>query len=165
MDNVSRKKRGFVIGYLFGLCGEPKPTMAQKDPVAYLYNGTQLPPLPEWDKEKYPYAVMVLEKLTSSFSYYHDATIFFTEYPWKYDPVNRAFMSQPYCKYSSYRCFFEGSTKYIWQEFSMNEELGSWGKYGTFHEGDCVNWCSENVINYNDGTVYLYASAPIPVYE
>lgn len=28
-------------------------------PVAYLYNGVRLPKLPEWDKTKYPYAVIV----------------------------------------------------------------------------------------------------------
>jgi hypothetical protein len=29
-----------------------------KTPTAYLYNGIQLPPLPDWDKSKYPYAVI-----------------------------------------------------------------------------------------------------------
>ena len=54
---MNEKMRSSVMGLLLGQFSSPLP-MAQKEPVAYLYNGVVLPKLPEWDKETYPYAVI-----------------------------------------------------------------------------------------------------------
>ena len=49
--------KSFANGFLCGLMG--KGVLREAEPVAYLYNGVQLAPLPKWDKETYPYAVIM----------------------------------------------------------------------------------------------------------
>lgn len=65
MSDSERRKRDFAAGYLMGLAGMPlasTPEAASSDPL-YLYGGVALPPLPsEWDRETYPYAVIVKDK-------------------------------------------------------------------------------------------------------
>ena len=46
------------IGLNFGLLLPAEGVGVKQEPVAYLYNGVRLPKLPEWDKEKYPYALL-----------------------------------------------------------------------------------------------------------
>lgn len=49
--------KSWLTGFALGLAGKPLPlTGSKRDPVAYLYKGIELPPLPEWDKTVYPYA-------------------------------------------------------------------------------------------------------------
>lgn len=55
---MTDKMRSYVKGLMLGICGKPLPFSTKKEPVAYLYNGVRLPKLPEWDREKYPYAVL-----------------------------------------------------------------------------------------------------------
>ena len=55
---MTDKMKSFVKGILLSLVGKPFP-LAEREPVAFLYNGVRLPKLPEWDSEKYPYAVIV----------------------------------------------------------------------------------------------------------
>lgn len=58
---MTEKMRSCVMGLLLGQFSSPLP-MAQKEPVAYLYNGVRLPKLPEWDREKYPYAYITVSE-------------------------------------------------------------------------------------------------------
>lgn len=51
--------KSWLYGFCLGICGKPLPLAAKKTPTAYSYNGVVLPKLPEWDREKYPYAVVV----------------------------------------------------------------------------------------------------------
>lgn len=49
--------KDFLLGRAIAFCsGLRIPT---RTPVAYLYNGVRLPALPEWDREAYPFAVIV----------------------------------------------------------------------------------------------------------
>ena len=43
---MTEKMRSSVMGLILGQFSSPLP-MAQKEPVAYLYNGVRLPKLPE----------------------------------------------------------------------------------------------------------------------
>ena len=56
-DGMNEKMRSSVMGLILGQFSSPLPEV-QKEPVAYLYNGVRLPALPEWDREKYPFAVI-----------------------------------------------------------------------------------------------------------
>lgn len=55
-------KTSLTLGWLVGrrIAGQ----RSKKTLVAYLYNGAQLPPLPEWDEEIYPYACIVQSSST-----------------------------------------------------------------------------------------------------
>jgi hypothetical protein len=61
-------KTSLTLGWLVGrrIAGQ---RTKQKTPIAYLYNGVQLPPLPEWDREKYPYAVIVADDYQTALSF------------------------------------------------------------------------------------------------
>ena len=55
---MTDKMRDFVKGLALGLTGAPLPYTGTAEPVAYLYNGYRLPPLPNRDKAQYPYATI-----------------------------------------------------------------------------------------------------------
>ena len=59
---MTDKMKGFVMGLLSGrVIGRGKA----KEPVAYLYSGYRMPPLPEWNTETHPDAVIsIYEKST-----------------------------------------------------------------------------------------------------
>lgn len=61
---MNGKMKSCVKGLLMGICGKPLPlAMAQKEPIAYSYNGVVLPKLPELAKKEYPYAVIAIGNL------------------------------------------------------------------------------------------------------
>lgn len=47
---------GIAVG--LGLKGFGYVHEGKREPIAYLYNGVRLPKLPEWDRERYPFALM-----------------------------------------------------------------------------------------------------------
>lgn len=51
----ARRLKSLINGLL---CGLVTPGRLGRTPVAYSYNGVELPKLPEWDKTAYPYAVI-----------------------------------------------------------------------------------------------------------
>ena len=51
-------KTSMTLGYLVGRQIAGQRRVVEKTPIAYLYNGVQLPPLPEWDDKTYPYALI-----------------------------------------------------------------------------------------------------------
>ena len=69
-SSLRQRIKHFLNGLSLGLCGKPlpfvpgapwnpeDPAVPGRVPVAYLYNDVRLPPLPEWDKTEYPYAVI-----------------------------------------------------------------------------------------------------------
>ena len=61
MGDSESRKRAFTTGYLLGLSGMPVATALGRasDPL-YLYGSAALPPYPdEWNREEYPYAVII----------------------------------------------------------------------------------------------------------
>ena len=137
------------IGWLLaGLCSRPLP-MGARVPVAYLYNGVRLPGLPkEWNPETHPFACLFTTggnvytlRMMPSDSYY---TTYFNK---------RVFMSDNGCLEATN---VTGDT----DRFTLTERTG--GVYISLT--DKTIWVSFDLVN-EDGSIFLAASDPIPVYE
>lgn len=127
---------------------------APKTPIAYLYNGVQLPDINTvWtDKETYPYAV-IRQMADGSYCLYLCSAVatygktlvsYYAKYP-----------TGSYC--ISYNCSGDS-----W--ISDTQWLPS---SSTITVGDSNNpamWSNHDIMN-TDGTTYLAASDPVPVYE
>ena len=112
----------------------------------YLYNGVKLPPLPEWDKETYPYAVII----TTSSGY----VLFVCQQ----EPAPRPAVSDDpsYIWFGEYD--YKPMSAYCYEPYSQWEELSTSFSY-------CSNnifWTNTDIYN-EDGSVYLAASEPVPV--
>ena len=145
---MTDKMRDFVKGLLPSLTGAPLPYAGKAEPVAYLYNGVRLPPLPEWDKEAYPYAV--LQGMNTSYRFNVSSLPIYTV-------VNDGH------EYVTVSPDAEGDN---WE---FNKGYEAW-KRSIFGGGVVpivaipVFWANYDV-QYEDGTLYLAASEPVPVYE
>lgn len=116
----------------------------KRKPIGYLYGGVQLPELPEWDKETYPYAVITKAYITE-----YNRTLIFAE-------------SKPF--YNGEQTVFEVGTKHL--HYTMTSE-GAWQFQGekTWSNGGLgIIWSNTNVL-YEDGTTYMQGTDPVPVYE
>lgn len=128
----------------------------------YLYNGVELPALPEWDREAYPYAWIA--KAPYNDDYYS------------------LIISTGECDYRSWKDY--GSMYYLYPvdvpitvkaaylykgEFETGEWNFTWEK--TYEENIVHTssglglpvWSNFDVINHDDGSIYIAASDPIPV--
>lgn len=143
-------ENAFTKGYLVGAELRRK----RKLPVAYLYNGVQLPALPEWDKEVYPYAV-IYKWLTYARMYIYEQKPYITT----------GDNGLTYLNLSS-------GSKYVYKGINaINNPINGWNanEEYTAEDGQTqhtygVIWSNFDLLN-EDGTVYLAASAPVPVYE
>ena len=158
---MTDKMRSFLKGLALGLAG--KPLEFAKEPVAYLYNGVRLPKLPEWDKAKYPYAVLAYGT-GESVPYW----VYFCE-------------KQPYINSDDEIVINEktggtlvsptGTSAIYYRYYNLEDTVG-WEDNSTpasllspiTLEKTNVFWCSADILN-TDGTVFLAASEPVPVYE
>ena len=141
-----------LLSYTAGLVAgqswcEEKIKTVEKQPIAYLYNGVQLPPLPEWDKETYPYAVIVDISVPS------DAvgSSGYWVVPQKsvYTVSNNGIMDA--VRYDR---------GYVYEAETDTWRLGGISGSSTAF----VKWANYDVCD-SSGNVYLSASDPIPVYE
>lgn len=113
----------------------------------YLYNGVELPALPEWDKEKYPYAVIVDH--TTQYSLVITSTAVVVS-------ASGYSLRHPSGNLTS---FYIGNTKLIrpgernWGEFNFSSTSLYSGK---------AFWANFDILD-EDGSLYLAASEPIPV--
>lgn len=141
-------KKSMTLGLLIGrqLAGLRS---ARKEPVAYLYNGVRLPALPEWDREKYPYAVIVFRKATEEYYLYtlsnkvHGETVIFDTYYYR--------------SKAPYDCFHIENDSWVWWFFQEDGDLNSNPKTHT------IIWANHEIIDV-DGSVFLDATEPVPVY-
>lgn len=85
-------KTSLTLGWLVGrrIAGQ----RSRKEPIAYLYNGVQLPPLPEWDREMYPYAYVcfmdhILDRLTGHYIWVTDRPIYANDETWSAEGTTR----------------------------------------------------------------------------
>ena len=142
-----------LMGWLVGraIAGQRGKKAEPSEPIAYLYNGVQLPKLPEWDKEKYPYAYITAS--TSPRRLILTAT---NKKVMRTNGTCSVTATNPYDSYAVY-------------------ELtdGEWVS-GTYNGSFIAVWCSEDLyyssVLSDDtdsdlaGTLYLAASEPVPVY-
>lgn len=145
-----------TLGWLVGkqITGQRKAQ--EKEPIAYLYNGVPLPPLPEWDRTKYPYVLL-------------------DNYKW----LNEIMIALLVCYSEKAETGYNDDgdiadwveIKGTRIEFRVNYPINTiptdWGE-PTEYTGGPANrsgiW-SNTDIYLDDGTLYLAASEPIPVYE
>ena len=163
-----------LLGWLVGKQIAGQRGNEPKKIVAYLYNSVELPELPEWDKTVYPYAVITMD-VDSDVSYWLyvfaenaccfegiTGTLFFggqSSNPapcirWLCDYQQSPIPSIPDPGYGwRYRQEFNNQNVFVDKYNNPNEP-----KYA-----DTLLWSNFD-IEY-DGTLYLAASEPIPVYE
>lgn len=130
---------------------EPEP-----EPIAYLYNGVQLPPLPEWDKETYPYAYITQNPVTNGTGGFDYLLTITTDAVYLYTDDDG---------YAISNC--DGD--YIQYDYNRGEGVGwidatlDWGIDTVRDEGGKLNtiWSNTDMTN-PDGTLYLEASEPVP---
>ena len=118
----------------------------------YLYNGVELPELPEWDKTAYPYITGVLHSGFTAFL----SRLRVTDKPSKnYVTDNN----------DSYMPEYPEGTNYI--EYKLNTSTSSWYQSGSgqYESGgvpvESPNWTNHDLF-YADGTLYLGATVPLP---
>lgn len=116
----------------------------------YLYNGVELPALPEWDKTAYPYAI-ICESVQESFDGITEVRI------------NLKATKSPQTKIGS---FLEANTP-ICRSYLKDDKWGTpyvdnW--FWDYEHNDNIIWSNHDVL-YSDGSVYLAASDPVPVGE
>lgn len=149
--------RSFQEGLALGLAGKPLP-FAQREPVAYLYNGVRLPPLPVVDKEKFPFAV-----ITRGTSLYSRSEVCFVKAISYRTYVNSSGYSQYQVgRFGEYLYAIKPSDSDQWGELktATTENGLFWCEVGS----DYIIWTNTD-IHYESGEVAYAASDPVPVYE
>ena len=161
--------KSLQYGISLGLSGKPLPISGgepsvpdQPEPVAYLYNGVRLPKLPEWDRETYPYAVIYGTESNGNLVYALDV------YSTPLRLTTKSSGSVYLGVNSSGEYWGVSMYGYPWSDEPRNtfENYGGRMISGTDSgsmQYDIV-WANSDVLN-EDGSVYLAASDPIPVYE
>ena len=148
-----------IIGAIPYYDGAASGGLIQPPATMYSYNGTVLPALPEWDKEKYPYAVLIDPTET----YYE---LYCSAEPITYNPnsaISAFTVSAPYIMCDTETLNEEGV-------YVRNEAFSEFGNEKTTSKVlskilNKILWSNHDVIKTTDSTVYLSASEPIPVYE
>ena len=133
--------------------------------VGYSYNGTVLPEIPEWDKETYPYAYLVYAPGWATVNPY---TVRFSTTPAEYSSEDQDWSIKNPSESVGYSTML-GSNRWL----DVTEHTGTGGFLVCEENPDLLSpnnatrqlvWCNADV-TYPDGTVYLAASDPVPVYE
>ena len=139
MDKTSMTL-GWLVGRQIAGMRAKKKTL-----VGYMYNdvGPYPEPPEEWDQDVYPFAFVGL------------AT----------EPSFRAFSKPPlYCNTANNLIFENESVNQVYCYLTD----GSWGDFKEatirYMNAKNIHWVNQDVLN-QDGTLYLAASEPIPVYE
>lgn len=144
-------KASFMLGFIAGVTSVGG--VAQKEPVAYLYNGVRLPKLPEWDREKYPYA-WILSISPNDYA----LRVASEPVTYKYDN----FLAKDYVYVSNGTGNTYDLKENGWVIFHQDTLFG--GNYFSVSKL-LFSWVNHDVINTADSTVHQSASDPIPVYE
>lgn len=119
--------------------------------MRYLYNGVELPELPEWDKEAFPYAY--IKSSSASISWSVGAHLLCAKAPvlvFDTDSGYPIFNADVDC----IQCYAPFETM-VWESFSATHRLQDSRFGGLF-------WSNFDIYT-TDGTLYLAASDPIPV--
>ena len=136
-----------------------KPILAeQPEPIAYSYNGTILPPLPEWDKEVYPYALIEFNDLSYGNDYY---SLYVGE-----ELPRRVFDSVSNRERTAFN--YKGSCVYIpaynrlsWSESEIEADKDT---EILLYNDDRFVWANTDIYNL-DGSLFFATYKPTPIYE
>lgn len=130
----------------------------------YLYNGVELPALPDWDKTTYPYAFITAMKTSSNTSAY----LYCSSVP-IYKNDDGKLISSIIAKQDGnvicYICdlFPDGSVFNDWQRYENGDKSFSADASFIVTYNGLITWANYDMLNYSDDSVYLSASEPIPV--
>ena len=143
--------RSWLTGYMLGLAGKPLPIIGSGEPIAYLYNGVQLPKLPEWDKEKYPYAYISLSQIDIGIY-----ELILTDSEKTVDNDGTIALSRAKGDvFTEYYCI---NGEWVLQDYSAIFATATWCSADLYYHN--YSWMGELA-----GKLYLKASEPVPVYE
>ena len=132
----------------------------------YLYNGVELPALPEWDKTTYPYAVLWTRTVDSSGNL-TTITVWVCNNPVIYDPETYKISSAAGANYCSIRKLYQhDGTEEEWDVYGEGTLSGNYATLGQKYGGytDTLIWANHDVRDPKNNIV-LPASDPIPVPE
>lgn len=168
----------WLAGFLLGLAGEPLPLpqkeAGDKTPVAYLYNGVQLPPLPkEWNPKTHPFAYILKTTILNTTTY--TLTLrrdMFTAGNDAYTVGNWELLD-----YGDYlTATIKPATQTEWSELKPSTPTGAVGtvevngevrqytaRIATYDKNSFV-WINHS-FNGPNGEEWIMASDPVPVYE
>lgn len=121
----------------------------------YLYNGVELPALPDWDKTVFPYAyIWTIALFPGDTPSIYKLTIHQT--PLLYGTVN-----------GSQSIYINAGTTAIYNCKLTDGEFKTWEYFGETGVSETTTvdpiWVNHNVYSDTDGTLYLAASEPVPV--
>ena len=145
---MTREMRDYVKGLILGRFSSPLPsTPAQREPVAYLYNGVRLPKLPEWEYDESVYKYLMIRK--------HKTL----------ETVHWIVGSEKPIYVKSGIAYVEANRMLI-RHASPNTEwyAPTVGHDASEYDAAKLVWANHDILN-SDGSVYLAASEPVPVYE
>lgn len=128
-----------ALALAFGIEGAER---VERQPIAYSYNGVILPALPEWDREMYPYAFIGHNFIMTPILYVA------SEITHGYDDYDY------WVAYGVRIATYDGTAN-AWTESDGAE---------SYQNVSRIDWANFDVLN-EDGSVYLSASEPIPIYE
>lgn len=129
------------------------------EPVAYLYNGVRLPPIPP-EIAKYSYIAIWQEPASNSFANYCYLVGMSTlPNTWK---VNELFDKNVYHGMTEAGEYRRAGEYPDATEWTIENNVSTNSTY--YSPLSKVKWANYDVLN-TDGTLYLAASDPIPIYE
>lgn len=165
---MTEKDKDFLEGLAISAACHVLPVRKVfREPIAYSYNGVILPKLPEWDRERYPYAFI--------FNQSNCAVLRCTNVPvhleFTREYIEENNVSTPIVVANDGETFVllsYGTTKN--GELVAGQEAEEWTIYvnGDSSNGMRINipilWSNYGLC-YSDGEIHSAASEPIPIYE
>lgn len=174
VDVAAIYRRGWMDGFLSGInirgllrrrkVEEPQPVTAYlygtPSPTIVTYNGVELPELPEWDKETYPYAYINVNTSTGA------TVLCFFDRAAEYKTINLTSGTKAITNVIYYAgetatrgaCSLSGDT---WGEITITTmDRSDWATDGYFTLSNPI-WCNTDIPNIDNNTTYLAASEPV----
>lgn len=148
-DGVLISSDGYILTDCNGLY-----LCVKKQPVACLFNGVELLPLPEWDEETYPYAAITYRSsgvyylsVYKSINYYETSGFFGAKSHWFGGNAENTSLV--------FTLGADGWTQQANTKWSISVDRDS--------SGDDLIWVNFDLM-YSDDTLYMGASDPVPIY-
>ena len=165
------KRKDFETGIILGLSLPPVPQIP-REPIAYSYNGTILPKLPEWDRSVYPFAVLTKRSMLSQTEW---KVSIYREMFAIHDANHGVDAFSLLVAGDDYLTATLGYTATEWPALSTTSFTGnntadndgtdvSYKQRLCDYDSDYVRW-SNHSFNGPNGEEWIVASDPVPVYE
>lgn len=133
---------------------------AAPEPTAYLYNGVELPPLPDWDKTAYPYVIITEAYLERGHVLWVCSEVIVAHENWMDTGKTMLRLNGVTTHYRSWKIEdTEGWEEYLSGDLTDEENVSK----GSL-TNEPVLWVSFDMRN-QENAVYLAASEPVPVYS